>query len=80
MSKTNEHFDKLGRPLTKGNCIAFAHHNDLRIGIVTKVCPVMISITELDGQRIPSTYRKYPQDMVIVDGPEVTMYCLKHST
>jgi hypothetical protein len=76
MAENSELFDKFNRLLAKGNCVAFSHHNELKIGVITKVCPVMISISELGGR--PQLYRKYPTEMVIVDGPEVTMYCLRN--
>lgn len=79
MAKIPEHTDKLGRPIIKGQCVAFSRHNELKIGVVAKVCPVMILVTEIPNQPEHSTYRKYAADLININGPEVTMYCLMHS-
>ena len=78
MAKIIEQSDKLGRPVVAGNFVAFAHHNDLRVGVVTKVCPKLIMITEIDRER-NRHYRKYQFDLIVMEeSPLVTMYCLKH--
>jgi len=71
-----EHKDKLGRPLKVGDCVAYPDSNTLEVGIIKKINPKMIGVVKPKSkwQR-----NKYPQDMVLLDGPEVSMYLLKES-
>ena len=70
------HKDKLGRPIKIGDFVAFPDRNSLEVGVVKKLNPKMIGVG-----RIKSKYsqNKYPQDMVLLEGPEVSMYLLKMS-
>jgi len=77
MAEIPEHRDKLGRLLKLGDCVAYPSYNSLSIGTIKKLNPKMIGVATL-GKRA-STSNKYPQDLVVVDGPEVTMYLLKMS-
>ena len=73
-----EHKDKLGKPIKVGDCVAYPGGNTLLIGTVKKLNTKMITVWEVgshDSWYIGS--RKYPQDLIKVDGPEVTMYLLK---
>jgi hypothetical protein len=71
-----EHKDKLGRLLKVGDFVAFPDRNSLEVGVVKKLNPKMIGVG-----RIKSKYsqNKYPEDIVRLDGPEVSMYLLKNS-
>jgi hypothetical protein len=71
-----EHKDKLGRLLKVGDFVAFPDRNSLEVGVVKKLNPKMIGVG-----RIKSKYsqNKYPEDIVRLDGPEVSMYLLKSS-
>ena len=75
------HKDKLGRVLNIGDVVCYPDRNSLEFGTVRKINPKMITVWEI-GRR--GTWyggsRKYPQDLIKVDGPEVTMYLLKMST
>lgn len=70
-----EHFDKLGRPLTLGNYVAFPAYNGLEIGVVTKLNPKMIKIKRL-GKGWEQN--KYPQDIIVLDSDEMVFYILKN--
>jgi hypothetical protein len=75
-----EHKDKLGRLLKVGDCVAYPESNRLEIGTIKKVTPKMTMVAELGSK--PSWYnksghRKYSNDLVLLEGPEVTMYLLK---
>jgi len=72
-----EHKDKLGRLLKVGDCVAYPSHNSLSVGTIKKLNPIMVGVCGL-GKR-SSTKNKYPQDIVLLDGPEVTMYLLRES-
>jgi hypothetical protein len=70
------HKDKLGRPIMVGDFVVFPDRNSLEVGVVKKLNPKMIGVG-----RIKSKYsqNKYPEDIVRLDGPEVSMYLLKNS-
>lgn len=72
------HKDRLGRDLTVGDCVAVSHHNQLMIAIIKKLNPKMIKVSEL-GTRYRSEYNKYSSECVRLDGPEVSIYLLKHN-
>jgi hypothetical protein len=72
-----EHRDKLGRLLKVGDCVAYPSHNSLSVGSIKKLNPKMVGVAGL-GKRA-STSNKYPGDLVLLDGPEVTMYLIKNS-
>lgn len=69
-----EHKDKLGRLLKVGDFVAFPDRNSLEVGIVKKLNPKMIGIGHLKSKW---SQNKYPQDTVLLNGPEVSIYLLK---
>ena len=80
--KPPDHKDKLGRSLKVGDCVAYPSVNSLEIGTIKKVTPKMTIVVKV-GKRTgwgSSGSRKYPQDLVLIEGPEVTMYLLKNSS
>jgi hypothetical protein len=72
-----EHKDKLGRALKLGDCVAYSSHNSLGIGTVVKFNPKMVKIQGITPWR--SDANKYPHDMVLLTGPEVTMFLLTNT-
>lgn len=70
------HEDRLGRNVSVGDYVTFAHSNYMYVGRVTKLNPKMLKI-----DRIPSgrSYNIYSQHSVIVEGELVTHYVLKYS-
>lgn len=81
--KEFEHCDKIGRPITVGDPVAYPHHNGLKIGTITtvneKMCrvkPFGANATDWRG-RPEKGQLKYPKDMVLIDGQDITMYLLK---
>lgn len=71
-----EHKDKLGRLLKVGDCVAYPGSNSLIIGVVKKINPKMIGVSML-GKHAWGPSNKYPEDCVLLEGPEVTLYLLK---
>jgi hypothetical protein len=71
------HKDRLGRLLKIGDCVVYPSHNSLSVGTVKKLNPKMIKVVPVGTKHRSSGSNKYPQDIVVVDGPEVTMYLLK---
>jgi hypothetical protein len=76
-----EHKDKLGRVLAVGDAVCFPSHNRLEFGTIKKLNPKMVTVWEVDHRHYHwyEGNRKYPQDLIKVEGPEVTMYILKKS-
>jgi hypothetical protein len=72
-----EHKDKLGRIIKVGDCVAYPGGNTLLIGTVKKLNPKMIGVARLGGYKWDGPGNKYPDQVVVLDGPEVTMYLLK---
>jgi hypothetical protein len=73
-----EHRDKLGRLLNVGDCVAYPASNTLIIGIVKKLNPKMVGVERL-GKNGWGPSNKYSSDLVLLDGPDVTMYLIKNS-
>jgi len=74
-----EHRDKLGKLLEVGDAVCYPCQNSLELGTVKKLNPKMVKVFEA-GRSNSKWYNgsnKYPQDLVKIDGPEVTMYLLK---
>lgn len=76
-----EHKDRLGRVLKVGDCVVYPSHNSLEIGTVKKLNNKMVKVWRVGTKesRWYSGSNKYPSDIVIVEGPEVTMYLLRES-
>jgi hypothetical protein len=72
-----EHRDLLGQPLTIGDAVVFPSSNTMYVGTVTKLNPKMVKVRRVGRSRWEQN--KYPQDLVRVSGPEVTMYLLTRS-
>ena len=79
MAKTPpEHRDKLGRLLTLGDCVVYPQSNSMIIGTIQKMNPKMIKVASVP-KGWPYESLKYPQDLIKIDGPEVTMYLIKNA-
>lgn len=78
MAVIPEHRDLLGQPLAIGDCVVFPSSNAMYVGTVIKLNPKMIKVRRV-GSRSKWEQNKYPQDLVRVSGPEVTMYLLTKS-
>lgn len=76
---TPEHRDKLGKLLEVGDAVCYPCQNSLELGTVKKLNPKMVKVFEAgrSNSKWYSGSNKYPQDLVKIDGPEVTMYLLK---
>jgi hypothetical protein len=81
MAKTIEHLDKLGRPLAEGDCVAFPGQNTLYIGTIKKLNPKMVKVVKVGAKSwyASNGTNKYPEDLVKLDGVDVTMYLLKNA-
>ena len=73
-----EHKDKLGRVLTEGACVAFPDSNTLRVGIIQRFMPKMVEVKTIGDQYTFRT-NKYPLDLALLDGPDVTFFVLANT-
>jgi hypothetical protein len=83
MAEEIKHKDLFDRVLSVGSAVVFPIHNSMKLGMVSKINPKMVRVTTvpMPGHYNKSNgYLKYSKELVIVDGPEVTMYILKNST
>ena len=76
-----QHKDKLGRTLAVGDVVCYPQNNGLDLGTVKKLNPKMVTVWEASARpnRWYTGSRKYSEDLIKVEGPEVTMYLLKLS-
>ena len=70
-----EHKDILGRPLEVGKCVAYAAGNSLYVATVVKLNPKMVKVKKA-GTKYNAEYNKYPKDLVVLEGADVTFYLL----
>lgn len=77
-----EHFDRLGRKIEIGDFVVAAHNNRLSTGIVNKLNLKMIQYAMVSNERWARGRKvnKYPEDVVVIRGPEVSVYLLKNSS
>lgn len=75
MAVIPNHRDILGQPLAMGDCVVFPSSNTMYVGTIVKLNPKMIKVRRV-GTKYAWEQNKYPQDLVRVSGPEVTMYLL----
>jgi hypothetical protein len=79
MKEEIEHRDKLNRLLSVGDCVAYPSHNTLEIGIIKKLHPKMVKVMKLKSKYKHDGSNKYSSDLVLLDGPDVTMYLIRNS-
>jgi hypothetical protein len=73
-----EHKDILGQDLSIGNYVAVPYRNDLHVCIIIKLTPKQIRIRPLK-HKTTSGWLKYPEETVLLSGPDAMVYILKHS-
>jgi len=78
MATNIEHFDILGQPLAEGNYVAISHHNTMYVCQIKKITPKKLKALPIkwksgDGILV------YPQDSVLLSGPDALAYILKNS-
>ena len=80
MAKVFEHKDKLENPLALGDFVAYPVRNSLEFGRVVKLNAKMVKVEELAAPSKrwgPSSYNKYPRDLVRLEQTAMTFYILK---
>ncbi len=79
MAKTPEHKDKLGRELAVGDAVCYPVSNMLTIGTVTKLNNKMVKVQKVGPNRYNSEHNKYPNDVIKLEGADVTFYILQNT-
>lgn len=72
------HKDVFGQDLLLNDCVVYPTNNTMTVGKIIKINPKMIKVARVGNQGRRSDVNKYPNDLVKVTGPEVTMYLLKN--
>ena len=85
--KEYTHVDAIGRPLNIGDIVACASSpTSLLIGSITALGEKQIRIvhygqtdksSDWKGRMVANGKYRYPKEVVLLDGPDVTMYLLK---
>lgn len=68
------HKDILGNHIKVGDTVVYPFRNNLKIASVMKLTPKMVNVVAV-GRKYPD--RKYPEDLLVVDDPKITMYMLR---
>lgn len=76
MDRATKHSDKLGREIELDDFVVASYpmRNSIIIAQVIKLHPKMIKIQAIQGKQ---EYNRYGEDVIIIDGPEVTAYLLR---
>lgn len=72
------HKDKLGRELKIGDCVAYPSSNSLYVGTIKRMMPKMVEV-EAIGSKWRSSSNKYPFDLALLEGADVTFYVLANT-
>lgn len=74
-----KHKDILGNVIAvEDTVVAPDGRRDLKIGIVKRLSPKMITVETLGRNGRIGSKLLYPGDVLVVDDPKVTLYMLKH--
>lgn len=81
MNEAVVHRDKLNRVIQLEDFVCYPSHNSLEIGKVIKLNPKMVTVSRIPDKtrKWGGESRKYPSDLVLVEGKDVTMYILRNS-
>jgi hypothetical protein len=74
------HIDKIGNEIHLNDCVVFPSSNSLVVGKVVKINPKMLGVEEVSNNRWSYKGNKYPQDCVVINSADVTMYMLRNSS
>jgi hypothetical protein len=72
------HKDVLGNEITEVSKLAVARHNQLVVCSIIKIHPKMMRVARL-GAKNPehNNFLAYPDNAIVVDGPDAMIYMLK---
>lgn len=70
------HFDRIGKQLTVGDIVVYPNGNHIDIGKIKKFNPKMLTITSVNPND-RKNYIKYPNDVIKLEGAEITMFLLQ---
>jgi hypothetical protein len=76
------HLDIFEQEIRKGDFVATNWYgSDLQVCVVKKLSPKMVQISRVitSDRSYRNTKNKYPKEMLVVNGEDVTMYILKNS-
>lgn len=74
-----EHKDIIGQPIAEGNYVAISHHNSMHVCQIKKITAKKIRACPLKGYYRKDGWLIYPQDSVLLSGPDALAYILTHA-
>ena len=73
--------DRLDQDLKIGDCVVYVDAGRLEIGSILHITPKMIKVARVGSRGFWSRgFLKYPNDVVKLEGQDLTMYLLKHAS
>lgn len=82
--KTFDHQDLLKRHLVIGDVVAFSDHKTQFVGVVSRMTEKMVHVNSVppskDWRGQPRVFRRYPSEIVKLEGKHVTAYLIAHSS
>ncbi len=73
-----EHKDIIGNLIKVGDTVVSPNGTRLYVGVVEKINPKMINV-KLVATSWRGTERRYPQELLVVNDPKVTLYLIQNS-
>ncbi len=71
-----EHKDRFGQVISVGNKVVLAKSNSLRVCSIDRITTKMVHAVPVNGGYPGSGFLVYPNDVVLVEGPDVLHYML----
>ena len=73
--------DRLERDLAVGDCVVYVDSGRLEIGSILKITPKMVKVARVGSRGYWSRGTlKYPNDLVKLEGQDLTLYLLKNAS
>jgi hypothetical protein len=83
VKKVIKHKDLIGRTIALGDTVAYAEKKYQYVGVVHRMTDKMVHVCgvpkKYNWQGEPALVKRYPSDVVKIDGMHVTAYLIKHS-
>lgn len=83
-AKVIEHRDLLGKVIKVGDVVAYCSGNEQLVGSVLKLTPKRVKVNRVTAYMNNEHYKREsyqcrPENTVVVEGPHVMTYIIKHS-
>lgn len=79
MEEKKQFEDIIGQPISDGNYVVTCQSNSLYVCQVKKITSKMLRVCPLKGYYRKDGWLKYPQDLIVLSGPDALAYILTHA-